>query len=105
MHVVSHSYGGYGRARDGGSGCYVYRTEPGGVVHMSGDARELPECEVISLITPPSMCTALGRVEPEFVDLPGKALKQDAMRRLVRCSCSRLAVLHGIPLLLLLLLL
>ena len=40
----------------------------------------LPECEVKTLITPPSRCTALGRVEPKLVSLPGKAFTLGAMR-------------------------
>ena len=49
---------------------------------MSGDAVALFECKVTTLITPPSICTALGRVEPEMVGLPGKALLRDATIRL-----------------------
>ena len=52
---------------------------------MSGDAGAFPECEVNTLITcvaPPSRCTALGRVVPELVGLPGKVLTRDATRRL-----------------------
>ena len=53
---------------------------------MSSDAGALPEYEVNTLMTPDhtsSRCTALGRVELELVDLPGKALTQDATRRIL----------------------
>ena len=41
------------------------------------------ECDVKTLITPPSTCRALGRVESELVGLFVKALSQDATRRLL----------------------
>ena len=44
----------------------------GGLVgRMSGDAGALPECAVMTLITPPSRCAALGMVEPELVVFHG----------------------------------
>ena len=48
-------------------------------------------------ITPPSRCAVLGRVEPELVGLPGKALHGRHEKAPVRCPCSRLAALHGAP--------
>ena len=55
-----------------------------GACRMSGDAVVLPEYEVKTLmtpITPPSWCAALGRVESELVGLQGKALARDSIRR------------------------
>ena len=52
---------------------------------MSGDAGARPECEVIYWwhpITPLSRCAALGRVEPELIGLPEKAITRDTTRRL-----------------------
>ena len=63
MGVVMNGHGGLVGGRDGGDG----RTTPGGVVHIAGDAGELPECEVKTLITQPSRCLGLGKVEPEFI--------------------------------------
>ena len=49
---------------------------PGWVGRMSGDAGELTECEVKTLMTtghtPPSRCAALDRVEPNLVSVPGR---------------------------------
>ena len=44
MGVVSHGYGG---GRDGSGGWYACGTRPTGFGRMSGDARALPEHEVI----------------------------------------------------------
>ena len=42
---------------------------------MPGTAGSLPECEVkIQMIRDHTACAALGRVELELVNLPGKAL-------------------------------
>ena len=49
---------------------------------MSCDAVALRKCEVNTLMTPASTCTALGRVEPELVGFPGKALEWDATQSL-----------------------
>ena len=46
------------------------RDKVNGLGRMPGDAGALPEC------------STLGRVELELVGLPGKALAQDATRRL-----------------------
>ena len=51
-----------------------------GVGRMSGDAGAFPDCEVIHgshPITPPSRCTALGRIEPELVGLSMNVLALD----------------------------
>ena len=67
----------------------------------SGDAGALPECEVKTLITPPSCCTALGRVELELAGLPGGALSRDATSRLRfvvhEAGCLYSTVLYGHP--------
>ena len=47
MSVASHGISGLSGGRDGGGRWYECRTKPGGVGHMSGDARALPESEVI----------------------------------------------------------
>ena len=55
-----------------------------GVGWMLGDAEALPKCEMNTLmtpVTPPSRCTALGSVEPNFVGHLVKALAWDATRR------------------------
>ena len=61
------------------------RDKAKGVGGMSIVDGGLPECEVKILMTPyhtpPSMCAALGRVEPELVGLPRKAVALDATRR------------------------
>ena len=46
MGVVSHGYGEFGGARDGGDGWYAFWTKPGGS-HV-WDAGALPDCEVMS---------------------------------------------------------
>ena len=48
---------------------------------MSGDAGELPQCEVTTLITLPSWCAALGMVESELVSLPGSTSTRGATQR------------------------
>ena len=62
-------------------------------------ARAFPESDVKTLITPPSKCTALGRVKSELAGLLGKALTRDAMRRLrfvvQAASWLHSMVLHG----------
>ena len=55
-----------------------------------------------TLITPPSRCTALGRVEPELIGVPGKVLIQDATRR-IRFVVHAAGWLHSMDALLLLL--
>ena len=52
---------------------------------MLGDAGALPECELKILMTSDHTafsCASLGTVEPESNGLPGRALTQNAMRRL-----------------------
>ena len=49
---------------------------------LEGDAGVFLQCEVRTLVTPPSLCTALVRVERVLVDLPGKGLARDATKRL-----------------------
>ena len=61
---------------------------------MSGDATAIPECEV-TLIIPPSMCAAMGRVESELICLPGKALTWDASKGLRFVVHAVSAVIHG----------
>ena len=53
------------------------------LVCMSGDAGALPQCDALMkrMITPPSTCAGLGRVEQGLVGLPGMALAPDATRR------------------------
>ena len=102
MGAVSHSYGWFGEGRDGGGGWQACRTKPGGDDCRSGDVVALSACELKTLmlmITPLSMCAALGRVEPELVCLPGKALAQGVTRRfwfeVHAVGCPYFMVLHG----------
>ena len=66
---------------------------------MPGDAGTLSEFEVKTLMTPPSSCAAMGRVEPELVGLPGKTSTRDATKRLRfvvhAAGWLRSTVLHG----------
>ena len=62
--------------------------------HMLGDAGALPENKVNTLMTPPSRCTVLGRVNPELVGLSGKTITRNAMRRL-RFVVIATGWLHG----------
>ena len=69
-----------------------------GIGRTSGDAVALPECKVIHwrhLITPPSRCTALGRIMLELVGLFRKALTQDATRRLHAPGWLLSMMVHG----------
>ena len=52
MRAVSHSYDGLGGERDGGGGWQACGAKPGGVGHMSGDARALPDSKVKTLMIP-----------------------------------------------------
>ena len=52
MGVVTHSYYGFGRSRDGHGGWQARRKKPRRIVCMSKDAGVLPECEVKTMMTP-----------------------------------------------------
>ena len=43
------------------------------------------------------VCCSLGRIEPELVGFPGKALSLDVTRMLRFAACSLLAAIHGAP--------
>ena len=68
-----------------------------GVGHTSGAAGALPECEVKTLITSPSWCAALGRLESKLVGILWKALAWDATRRL-RLDVNAAGWLHSLVL-------
>ena len=100
MCVVSHDCSGLGEDRDEDGSWYVCRMKPKGLGCMLGDVRALPECEVNSLvspITPPSRCAALGKVEPELVAVAGKALTHVSTRRL-RFDVHAVGWLHSMGL-------
>ena len=81
MCVVSHGYGGLCGGRDGVvDGMQGDKAK--GVCRMSADAAVHTESEVKTLIPSLYKCVCLGRVEPESVCLPGKALTWQATRRL-----------------------
>ena len=73
-----------------------------GVGRMSADTGALPECDMNTLMTPvspPSGCAAVGKVEPELFGLLGKALILDStviLRFVVHSACwLHSMVLHG----------
>ena len=85
MCVVSHGDGWLGGGRYGCGGWHAWGTKPGGFVVC----REMPEHFMSARwrhwwypITPPSRNAALGRVVPELVGFPRKALTWDVTRRL-----------------------
>ena len=55
MGVDSHSYGWFAGGMDGGGVCCACGMKPGDVGRMTGDAGELPECDMKTLITPDHM--------------------------------------------------
>ena len=86
MHgVVNHGSGGLGGDRNGGGEWYACGLSQGGWSHVwrcRGTSRVRDD----TLMTPDhtlSWCAALGRVEPELVGLPGKALARDSTRWLL----------------------
>ena len=54
---------------------------------MLGNVEALPDCEVNTLmVLDHTAYAAVGRVETELVDLPGKALPLDVTRKPVGCT-------------------
>ena len=81
MVVIIHGYGWFGGGRDGGGGWYACGTKPVGWSHVVR-CQNTSRARGDTLVAPRSRCSALGRVEPELVGLPGKALTRDLMNRL-----------------------
>ena len=82
MCVVGHGYGGLGGGRDG-DGMHTGYSQ--GFFWHVGGCWSTSYSEVVHWwhrIIPLSRCAALGRFEPEFVGLSGKAYAWDIMRRL-----------------------